>query len=398
LSVLHVIPSVGPGSFGLGPVALNLALEQLRLGHSAEIWSVDTPEHKQWASETSGFPADMIKTFRTVGPSFLKYSPHMEHGIRQKHGQSFDVIHQHGIWTMLSRIASRCSQHSERPAIVTPHGSLEAWALRRSRLKKFLALSLYERRNLVETPCLHACSAQEAVGFRDYGLKNPVAVIPNGVSQEWIDSKGDALAFRNRYRIPEGRRIMLFLSRITPVKGLPMLLHAIKSMGDSASDWVFVMAGADEFNHLQEVDSIVGDLGLRKVVLFVGSLYGKDKRDAFDAAELFLLPTHRENYGIVVAEALGVGVPVITTKGAPWADLISYNCGWWSEVSVDGITAALREALPASQAELSAMGANGKQLVQKKYTWAKSAAMTIELYNWLINGGAHPQSVEIAPH
>lgn len=106
-----------------------------------------------------------------------------------------------------------------------------------------------------------------------------------------------------------------------------------------------------------------------------------------------MLPTYRENFSVVVAEALGAGVPVLTTKGAPWEDLVTHRCGWWTEISAAGIAEALRDALQHPQAELQAMGQRGKELVACKYTWQHSAEMTLMLYQWLLGHGERPDFV-----
>jgi glycosyltransferase involved in cell wall biosynthesis len=247
---------------------------------------------------------------------------------------------------------------------------------------------------LVEkTSCLHACSQQEVAGYRDFGLSNPVAIIPNGIGISWLQSEGSGSAFRKEFEIPESKRILLYLSRITPIKGLPMLMDAIGSIRQQFSDWALVIAGADEFGHLQDVQKAVSDFGLQNTVIFTGMLKDQLKRDAFAAADVFVLPTLREAAPVVVLEALGTGVPVITTKGAPWQDLVTHNCGWWTDISADALAFALLEASQKSPAELNAMGERGRTMVSVHYSWEKAARMTIELYEWLLERRERPAFV-----
>jgi len=317
----------------------------------------------------------------------------MERAAAGLEGRNIDIIHQHCLWLANSRITLHMHGKRNVPSVIAPHGTLEPWALQRSSWKKRIALPLYERSNLQSASCLHACSMQEATGFRDFGLKNPVAVIPNGISYSWLESAGNAGEFRSHFNLPRDKRIMLFLSRITPVKGLPLLMEALDASRRYLDDWILVIAGSDEFDHKAEVENKIRQLHLDKHVLFTGLLFDRMKRDAFEAADLFVLPTKRENYGIVVAEALGAGVPVLATEGAPWEDLVKYRCGWWPKVSSQGIAEALTDALSRSPEQLQQMGQLGKELVAGKYTWNKLAQMTIELYEWLLSKREKPKFV-----
>jgi len=393
MNIIHNIYSVGPGSFGLGPVALNLCREQNILGHRAEIWCNDTAEDARWSEMSVKLSSEKIRRFPYVGPKALRYSPAMVKAAAGAEGGIFDVVHQHCIWLANSRITLQLRGKHNVPSVVAPHGSLEPWALQRSSLKKRIALPLYERENLQNASCLHALSEQEVGGFRDFGLKNHVAVIPNGISHSWLESEGDPVAFRRRFDIKPEKRILLFLSRITPIKGLPLLIEALTEIRNELTDWVLVLAGSDEFNHMRDIQGAVIKHKLEKHVVFTGLLVDQVKRDAYAAADLFVLPTKREAAPVVVLEALGAGVPVLTTKGSPWENLLTYRCGWWTDVASEAIAQALKDAVNRTPAELRSMGERGKELVADKYTWSESAQMTIMLYEWLLNLRGIPEFV-----
>ncbi|MFC1652367.1 glycosyltransferase [Planctomycetota bacterium] len=392
MKVLHTITTVGPGSFGLGPVALNLAKEQNALGVDSAIWCLDSEKDKRWASASSGLPVGKICRFSNFGPKLFGFSLQMERRVR-KHRDVCTVLHQHVIWTALSRLAAVLKGCNETANVITLHGALERWCLQKSWWKKRIALALYEKNNLNDASCLHAVGENEIGDCRDFGLTNPIAVIPNGVSKCWLNSRGDAEAFRELYNIPRNKRVILFLSRITPKKGLPMLLEAIRELGKNFNDWQLLIAGVDEFGHQAEIIKLITNMAQEKRVSLIGPLYGQQKRDAFSAAELFVLPSHSEGAPIAILEALAAKVPVLTTKASPWQELESEGCGWWSDISAGAIAELLKEAIDCSSEHLKCMGSRGWELVNKKYTWNKSAKMTIQLYEWLLGRNDQPEFV-----
>jgi glycosyltransferase involved in cell wall biosynthesis len=393
---MHLVASVGHASFGLGPIALNLAKSQHEGGAHTDVWCLDSDAEIAWAARSAELDPSALHRFETLGPGFVGFSPAMESAVTSDPGQAYDIIHQHSLWLGVSRVTNRWRHVLNRPTVIAPQGTLDEWALRRSRWKKQLALWAYERRNLEGAACLQALSVAEAESFRAFGLANPIAVIPNGISDAWLASRGDGQAFRQTFNIPDHLRIMLFLSRITPKKGLPMLFEAMHGLGSCLSDWVLIVAGVDEFNHLAELKPMVNQLGLSDRVRFVGPLFDQAKRDAFAAAELFVLPSHSEGAPVVVLEALGAAVPVITTQASPWAALTDHRCGWWTTISRDGLVEALEDALPRSPSALRDMGERGQLLVETSFTWRKIGSDLLAVYEWLLGRAAMPPSVIVS--
>jgi glycosyltransferase involved in cell wall biosynthesis len=153
------------------------------------------------------------------------------------------------------------------------------------------------------------------------------------------------------------------------------------------------VVGPDEGGHCEELKRQVHANGLSKEWSFEGPIEGEAKWTAFHEADLFILPTHSENFGIAVAEALSAGVPAITTHGAPWQLLEEEGCGWWVPVSVDGISTALRDATRRSQEDLTLMGARGQAIVTQRFAWDRIADDFVECYRWLLGRGEKPGCV-----
>ena len=260
---------------------------------------------------------------------------------------------------------------------------LEPWALNHKALKKRIALALFQWRDLVTAHLLVATSSVEYENIRKLGLRMPVAIIPNGVA---LNAGSLPVQARQAGR----SRVALFLSRVHPVKGLLNLVHAWAQLAPVG--WRLRIAGPDEAGHLKDVLALVRKLGIQDSVDYVGAIDGVAKSALYNSADVFVLPTFTENFGLVVAKALTHGLPVITTRGAPWADLTTYDCGWWVDVGVDPLVHALREAMALSDDERQAMGARGREYVQR-YNWDDIAQHTIEVYRWVLGEGPQPNCV-----
>src|SRR5207244_1623092 len=166
------------------------------------------------------------------------------------------------------------------------------------------------------------------------------------------------------------------------VKGLPTLIEAWARVRPDG--WLLQIVGPDEAGHKAEVEKAVSAAGLNEVISFVGPLDGEAKRSVLLNADLFVLPTHSESFGMVIAEALAHGLPVLTTTGAPWSMLPQRGCGWWVDPTVDGLTGGLRQATSLDSGMLQAMGAKGRELVIAEYRWERIAKQFVITYEDVI--------------
>jgi glycosyltransferase involved in cell wall biosynthesis len=305
---------------------------------------------------------------------------------RLHHEQPIVMVHQHGIWLRSSHDTTSFAFQNQLPLVLAPRGMMEPWAMNNSKWKKKLAWMLYQQRDLQRVTAFHATALSEVESIRRLGFKQPIAVIPNGV-----DLPNLAKDKSTTNKPLTEKKTALFLSRIHPKKGLPMLLNAWKQI--APVDWRLVIAGNDDGGHVPALEALIESLGLSDQVEFVGPLFGEAKEEAYLNADLFVLPSYSENFGIVVTEALGYQVPVLTTTGCPWQELETENCGWWVEPTPEGIEQGLKAALATSDAERREMGQRGRELVQNKYLWPAIAENMSEFYHWLIHGGKRPSFV-----
>ncbi|KEO54707.1 hypothetical protein TP2_17380 [Thioclava pacifica DSM 10166] len=249
---------------------------------------------------------------------------------------------------------------------------LEPWALRYKPVRKRLAWWMYQRRALDAANILHATADSEADQLARLGLQRPVRIIPNGVTLP------DMAQVESLRATSDETRTCLFLSRIHPKKGLPLLLKAWNELRPPA--WQLHIAGPDEAGHLSQLEDMVRHLDLGETVRFLGSLEGNEKLRALARADLVVLPTYSENFGIVVAEALAHGCPVVTTHGTPWEVLETDRCGWWVPVSTGSIADALREATAMSVTARREMGSRGRKLVVQRFSWPGIARAFADVY------------------
>lgn len=292
------------------------------------------------------------------------------------------LLHNHGLWLTVNRLSAQVARKTGVPLVISTRGMAEPWALNYRKRKKQLAWFLYQNRDLKSARILHATSEQEAKSLRGLGLKNPIAVVPNGV---------DIPPLRKEIKKSERLRTLLFLSRIHPVKGLVNLVDAWNLVRPKG--WRVLIVGPDEVGHRKELQERISRYQLNNQFEFIGPVYDQRKLKLFSNADVFILPSFSENFGIAVAEALANGIPVITTKGTPWRDLVSNNCGWWVDTGVEPLAEAIRDALSLSDTERVEMGLRGRDLIKNSYTWPKIAFDMVLIYNWVLGGGAPPGCV-----
>ena len=286
-----------------------------------------------------------------------------------------DVVHDNGIWLRHNHRLATIAWRNKVPRIVSTRGMLEPWAMQHKALKKRIAWVAYQKNDLRSASCFHASTEVEAANIEALKLGVPIQVIPNGVDVPGVASRtGETAGMHERGEC----RTALFLGRIYPVKGLPMLIEAWNRVRPSG--WRLRIVGPDEAGHLAELRNAVSDARLDDCVLFEGAVRGDSKISEFMNADLFILPTHSESFGMVVAEALSFGIPVLTTHAAPWPQLGSLNCGWRINPDVNDLARGLAIATSTDSKTLLEMGARGRALMQDEYRWEKVAEKTMALY------------------
>jgi glycosyltransferase involved in cell wall biosynthesis len=348
LTVASLRPNYGGPAFSVSQLARALAGQ----GAQVALWAPDG------SAETSELVLPTDKVTR-LGGNEADAMTFLEGG---------GVLHDNGIWLAHNHRLARLAKTRSVPRIVSTRGMLEPWARNHKRFKKDLAWLAYQKRDLATAAALHATAQAEGGNLVRQAIGPPVEIISNG-----IDS------VPSRPRAPVGElKTALFVGRLYPVKGLPMLVEAWSR--SRPEGWRLQIAGPDEAGHRAEVEAVIARYSLQDQVSFLGPVAGDAKQAAYFDADLFVLPSHSESFGMAVGEALAHGLPVLTTKAAPWPMLPHRGCGWWVNADVDGLASGLSVATALSRENLFEAGAKGRALITEAFSWSASAKAFLGLY------------------
>lgn len=291
------------------------------------------------------------------------------------------IVHDNGIWLPFHHaVASVCRKFPAVVRVVSPRGMLEPWALGHSAWKKRIASLAYQGRDLASVTAFHATSDIEAANIRSLGFTQPIAIIPNAVT---VPPSLPARKRRNG-----DRRQALFLSRIHPQKGLVDLVNAWGLIRPGG--WRLLIVGGSQLGHRQEIELLIRARGLQDVISVAPEVGDEVKWGLYAESDLFVLPSYSENFGVVVAEAMLMSLPVITTNATPWSIISEQHCGWYINTGAAALKVALEQAFLMPAKELEAMGVRGNQLVRDRFDWSRIARQMHDFYEWLDRGGSSP--------
>ena len=294
-------------------------------------------------------------------------------------------MHAHGLWQMNVVYPAWAVRGNRAKLIVSPRGALSSWAMRHGSVAKPLFWAGLQRPALQRTTCFHATAETEYEDVRRLGFRQPVAVIPNGV---------DLPDLRAKPKRRGNHRTLLFLGRLHPVKGVDTLIDAWRLVQDRFPAWRLVITGDD-------IDAVgcsgYGEVLRRRAaalgaarVSFTGELRGPAKWKAYEDAELYVLPSRSEGFGLTVAEALAAGTPVVTTRATPWRPIEARGAGWYIDTGTAPLAACLRDVLARDRAALHEMGLRGRRWMSADFAWRDVGRRMARTCEWLLGAGGTP--------
>lgn len=332
------------------------------------------------------FKYDFIKKFR--------YSKSLRNYLHAElKNKSQIILHTHNLWNYIPYVAHVISQTYNIPLILAIRGSLYNWSLSQGKLQKSIAWKLFQRRVLQNATCIHVTEIKEMKAVRDLGITIPVAIIPNGINLDEFKDVKSKVDSKVSLNLDIKKKYILFMSRIHPKKGLEYLVNSWIKLSNEYKDWDLLIVGPEYGEqYIQDIKSNIENSRLEGRVIFTGMLTGEKRVDAFGSSDLFVLPSHTENFGIAIVEAMVAKLPVITTHGTPWQEIEKYDAGWWVELSQENIDKSLENALSLDTDALKEKGLNGFELVHK-YEWKYQAQKMKKVYEWVLNDKDKPDFV-----
>lgn len=376
MRILHCIRGLANSS-GTTHIVGPLAEAQARLGHEVEIFYVTKP------NAPSVIPDRALVTSREFPMTWktrqLGWSEAFRKEMR-KRVHEFDVVHIHAIWNYVTWMAMREAQRAGVPYVVAPQGSLETWALGRSSKLKSLYGLLGERRLYDEAAAMQALTETESRQCREFGIKAPSAILPNGVDLQVVDAPEGELKLRERFGLSKESRVLLFLSRVFPKKGLDLLIPAFASVLKELPDWHLVIAGDDAGSgYRREMEELAHSNGGEGRIWFLGEVQGAEKFAALRDADAFTLSSYSEGLPVAVVEAMASRLPVLITPGCNIPEAESREAGWICKPTREAMERTLRSAL-ADPAELKRRGGRARSLVEEVFNWPRIAERSIDIY------------------
>ena len=291
---------------------------------------------------------------------------------------------------------------------------LDPWAVKNSAWKKKLALWVYESEHLRSAACLRALCESEARAIRAFGLKNPIAIIPNGVDMLEIgDRRSETGNPPWAVRVEPGKKVLLYLGRIHPKKGLDNLIRAWAELKiNRKSDWVLAIAGWDQGGHEDELKRLATGLAipwadvrvnseLRTTnsepasVVFLGPQFNEAKSACYRHCDAFILPSFSEGLPMVILEAWACGKPVVMTPECNLPEGFPARAGIRITTDIEGIARGLTELFGRSAQELTELGRNGRRLTEEKFNWDRIARQLRAVCEWLVCGASRPDCVYV---
>jgi glycosyltransferase involved in cell wall biosynthesis len=371
MKITQIVPSLESRHGGPSRSVRGLAEGLADCGHTVELLTTGPLETSASPPASASLS---LRSFPRSTPEALARSPELASHLST---HSADIIHNHGLWQRPLHYARAAARSTFTPLVISPRGMMSPWAWKHRRWKKSLAATFVHPGAFAAATGWHATSEAEADDIRRLGFTQPVCVAPNGVIAPSSAEETEAARYWHEH-LPAlaGRRVALFYSRLHSKKRIIELIDLWVSR--PRGDWVLLIVGIPEQYSVNQLDAYLIRCGaLGRIIVHDGTR----TPPPYAVASLFLLPSHSENFGLVVAEALVRGVPVLTTDGTPWSQLETHGAGRC--VSWDNYGTALESLLASNSEELHASGQRAREWAVSAFSWTQAAATLVDFYRRL---------------
>lgn len=302
--------------------------------------------------------------------------------------EDVDIFHMETLWRYPQLLMVTWKKHKKAPIVCTPHGMLDPYIIKNQGVVKRLVSNMFFQKSLEAVDCYHALCQKELEDIRAYGLKQPVAIIPNGINLPDPDLK---------FEKTDNKKHLLYLGRLHKKKGVDLLLKALATINKEKNglldNWQIDLVGWDHEGCKAELEKIVSDNRLEDKVVFHGGLFGKDKQSMYANADGYILPSHGEGLPMTVLEAWSWKLPVVMTPECHIPEGYDADAAIKINDNVESVEDGLKTFLGMSDEERQSMGMRGYNLVRENFTWDVSAKKMIEVYEWLLGNHEKPDFV-----
>jgi glycosyltransferase involved in cell wall biosynthesis len=369
LRTLHVASSLDPRFGGVAAAIAGLAPALQSAGIHVHVVSTYLPGSDNSVAEKL---RDAGVRVNLVGPARLPLLRHRDLApLISRALAGADIVHIHALWEEAQHLAALTARRANKPYIITPHGMLDPWSLRQSKWKKRLYLLWRLRRHLDAAAAIHYTTPIERDLAAPLRLKPSAIVEPNGLDFAEFENLPPRGALRAKHNIPPDRPLILFLSRIHHKKGLDLLVPAFARANLPGA--ILVIAGPDNDGYQSEVQKLAAGHRVADRLRFTGMLKGRDRIEAFVDADLFTLPSYQENFGIVVAEALACGTPVVISDQVNiHPEISAAGVGGVAPLDIDPLAAELHRWTTDPVVRQRATQ-NARPFVRDRYDWQNIA-------------------------
>lgn len=389
MKILHIVPSYIPAYRYGGPIKAvhGLCASLVKQGADVSVFTTNIGQDRD-LNVPLNKPIDMdgvkVYYYPVTFPRFYCYSGQLGRAVKERIPE-FDIVHIHSVYLYPTAIACRWCRRYKKPYILNPFGALDPSMIKlRSSFKKLLYIRLVESRAINSAKAIHVASRYEKGNYEMLGFKTPAIVIPRGVDLSEYEDRVKYQDLRRKYPELSGKKIILFLGRIHPKKGLDLLAAAFKKIVNARDDTFLVIAGSGDERYVSKIKNLFRKNGLSGRVLFTGMLLNSDKLAAFSGSDLFVLPSYGENFGIAVLEAMACALPVVVTNRVGlFPDIKEFNAGFITDCNSTHIADAILGLLNDDALRRN-MGRNARRLAEEKFTLDHAANKMIEAYKHII--------------
>lgn len=379
MKVLILTYSVTRTAGGVFDAVRDLFVNSAFKKHQLKIFSFIDENIDKDRPSWKGIPMKLFKPFPML------FSPKTRTALLK---ESPDIFHMEALWRYPQFLMVTWKKHKKAPIVCTPHGMLDPYIIKNQGVVKRLVSNLFFQKSLEAVDCYHALCQKELEDIRAYGLKQPVAIIPNGINLPDQDLK---------FEKSDNKKHLLYLGRLHKKKGVDLLLKALAAINREEKglldNWQIDLVGWDHEGCKAELEKIVSENRLEDKVVFHGGLFGKDKQRMYANADGYILPSHGEGLPMTVLEAWSWKLPVVMTPECHIPEGYAADAAIKINDTVESVEEGLKNFFGLSDEERQSMGMRGYDLVRENFTWDVSARKMIEVYEWLLGRSEKPDFV-----